>query len=55
MFLSEKDVQLAELHRRDLRREAKQERLAQASRPSRSNRKLNRQTVSLLARIWLLF
>ncbi len=54
MFLSERDVQLAELRRQDMQREARQERLARASRSGRSDRQTKRQQ-PLWVRIWLLF
>jgi hypothetical protein len=54
MLLNEKDVRLAEQRRQELRHEANQERLAKASRPSRTDRKSKPQN-ALLARIWLLF
>lgn len=54
MLLNERDIRLAELRRQDMRREARQERLAQASRLSRSERQSKRQQ-PLWVRVWLLF
>ena len=52
MFLNEKDRRYSEERRKDLRREANQERLAKESR--RDQRK-ERKTSPLWARIWIFF
>ena len=55
MFLNEKDLRLSEERRKDLWREAKQERLAKESRQdphkTRSVQKIN----PLWLRVWMLF
>ncbi len=55
MFLNEKDLRISEERRKDLWREAKQERLAkQARRDPRKTRSISK-TTSLWMRVWLLF
>lgn len=55
MFLSEKDLRMSEERRKDLWREAEQERLAKESRrdtqKTRSTQKIN----PLWIRVWMLF
>ena len=55
MFLNEKDVRMSEERRKELWREAKQERLAKESRQTpqktRSSQKIN----PLWIRVWMLF
>jgi hypothetical protein len=55
MFLTEKDLRMSEERRKDLWREAKQERLAKESRrdphKTRSTHKIN----PLWLRVWMLF
>jgi len=55
MFLNEKDLRISEERRKDLWREAKQERLAKASRQDPHKTRTSQKINPLWLRVWMLF
>jgi len=55
MFLNEKDLRMSEERRKELWREAKQERLAKESRQNQQKSRTNQKTSPLWTRVWVLF
>ena len=55
MFLTEKDLRMSEERRKDLWREAKQERLAKETRRDQRKSRNLQKTSPLWTRIWMLF
>jgi hypothetical protein len=55
MFFNEKDLRTSEERRKDLWREAKQERLAKESRRDPRKTRSTHKDISLWLRVWMLF